>query len=243
MGAWDHPRTRREQTGELAICSTPLGSSPHSQGTGSQRYRRISGRRIIPALAGNSYVLSAKFNWRQDHPRTRREQKFLFRVRRHRIGSSPHSQGTVPRNLRIAETVRIIPALAGNSRWNRCSDHCAEDHPRTRREQSSTTTGPYSSSGSSPHSQGTGGREGPPPHSVRIIPALAGNSQHGTGEIRGQPDHPRTRREQRIVRPFNSPHLGSSPHSQGTGQYAQRLRPRGGIIPALAGNRPRLNLR
>ena len=132
--------------------------------------------------------------------------------------------------------MRIIPALAGNTR--RRQQHSSEpsDHPRSRGEYSSKKACFSASSGSSPLSRGILGIGILHNQLIRIIPALAGNTIIRRHEYLFDKDHPRSRGEYSGSRSnVNSP-LGSSPLSRGIHVHASILPPRGGIIPALAGN-------
>ena len=171
----DHPRTRREQCHHLPRASSRTGSSPHSQGTALQLPRRQSRLRIIPALAGNRPGHAHAVPPTADHPRTRREQLRLPLDGDLLLGSSPHSQGTDRLSLHSELLGRIIPALAGNSSLRQRAGVAAGDHPRTRREQRFAPLRFARIRGSSPHSQGTGGRGISQDPEEGIIPALAGN--------------------------------------------------------------------
>ena len=134
--------------------------------------------------------------------------------------------------------VRIIPALAGNTRRPRLASSATTDHPRSRGEYTQRRCRMVTATGSSPLSRGI-----PAPLRGRtwpggIIPALAGNTQSGPGCIRRRGDHPRSRGEYHWRWPRGPHCAGSSPLSRGIlkrDQATGRLRR---IIPALAGNTP-----
>ena len=214
--AGDHPRTRREQGGGYHCSQLPQGSSPHSQGTGRGTYSDELPSRIIPALAGNSFVGAVRKRGPRDHPRTRREQKMSRGMPLKGWGSSPHSQGTAAVWWASFCVEGIIPALAGNSSRLLCSRFLSADHPRTRREQHYLMSRDMTFFGSSPHAQGTVYVAGVRPRCVRIIPALAGNSRPAMAYRAIIRDHPRTRREQLVCCELRRCSEGSSPHSQGT---------------------------
>ena len=217
--------------------SASRGSSPHSQGTACQTGGVFRRRGIIPALAGNRDLPPCAPFFNTDHPRTRREQDDRRGIDRPRLGSSPHSQGTVLQQLLPQLRLRIIPALAGNSCGWSWREDTSRDHPRTRREQAVDFFHWYPVDGSSPHSQGTDENNNRSASKVRIIPALAGNRVPSSRSSRPDSDHPRTRREQNVYASQAKEQHGSSPHSQGTVRVAGSRHGYYGIIPALAGNR------
>ena len=151
-------------------------------------------------------------------------------------GSSPLSRGILKITEVPVNVVRIIPALAGNTRW--CARSCADvrDHPRSRGEYSHSHTPTPTRSGSSPLSRGIPVRERRDRRSRRIIPALAGNTRSGFRLAWQWRDHPRSRGEYTAASGGGTPPLGSSPLSRGIlHRFPGDLEARG-IIPALAGN-------
>ena len=151
--------------------------------------------RIIPALAGNTIRhINRDFTLR-DHPRSRGEYRIGGKHAEAGQGSSPLSRGIrIDRDLSLRD-IRIIPALAGNTKPRQCGDGAESDHPRSRGEYA---TAPYSHSprgGSSPLSRGIRGLYYLDTIKRRIIPALAGNTLAvlAMGYLEG--DHPRSRGE------------------------------------------------
>ena len=139
-------------------------------------------------------------------------------------------------------SLRIIPALAGNTC---CPNHSAEgnpDHPRSRGEYDLQFKPVPGKQGSSPLSRGI--------HKVvfadslkkRIIPALAGNTAGRALSAAVVTDHPRSRGEYVVAERLRSGDRGSSPLSRGIRTVKSHELPRRGIIPALAGNtrKPRM---
>ena len=191
---------------------------------------------IIPALAGNT--LPAQENrWRRpDHPRSRGEYGRKWPAGSPGWGSSPLSRG-IRSTLRAGErSIRIIPALAGNTVDLYGDQVLIGDHPRSRGEYASGASGMCGAGGSSPLSRGilSPGSNSMP--SRRIIPALAGN----TGPVRVVDgccsDHPRSRGEYLISFPLTGSTMGSSPLSRGILTIGHDAEGAHGIIPALAGN-------
>ena len=112
---WDHPRSRGEYSDQLVRSLNRLGSSPLSRGIRPKIALRRIGNRIIPALAGNTVVISSRIFAIWDHPRSRGEYAESLARTWAWFGSSPLSRGIPtavnPRPVRR----RIIPALAGNT--------------------------------------------------------------------------------------------------------------------------------
>ena len=132
------------------------------------------------------------------------------------------------------------------------------DHPRACGELGSCPVHPPNNSGSSPRMRGTLLRGRRRPDDLRIIPAHAGNSPRIPARKRLASDHPRACGELGADTPATCPwsdhpracgeleHVeeqlsrvaGSSPRMRGTRPRAGRVRFRGRIIPAHAGNSP-----
>ncbi len=159
------------------------------------------------------------------------------------FGSSPHARGTLlTRSLGKPEK-RIIPACAGNTQSDVFARPRDSDHPRMRGEHALCGTPAITSDGSSPHARGTprGCRFDPDP--IRIIPACAGNTAARRQARSPIPDHPRMRGEHAIRWQRRYRQLGSSPHARGTPVRTRVWCTQCRIIPACAGNTPRLPLR
>ena len=238
-----------------------------------------SGMGIIPALAGNTGAVCGSSTLRPDHPRSRGEYAEPTRCRSPWYGSSPLSRGilvvAVPRESDGVDhprsrgeygsdagtsfkTMRIIPALAGNTNHETMNPTASWDHPRSRGEYFDLVDERGEELGSSPLSRGIPATRHTTPQRPRIIPALAGNTPWNGTPSPPCRDHPRSRGEyyspatrtihldgssplsRGIQEPAFPPELllGSSPLSRGiparTHEALGRLR----IIPALAGNTP-----
>ena len=191
------------------------GSSPLSRGIPPRNEWDPRMARIIPALAGNTSSVPDTPPCPTDHPRSRGE----YSVPRGRVlslrGSSPLSRGILNKTINFTPRLRIIPALAGNTRTGRRDREGSEDHPRSRGEYRCWGCGVSHSWGSSPLSRGILPGDSSLEHQVGIIPALAGNT---SGDIMGgavREDHPRSRGEYPTgVVPCRCSN-GSSPLSRG----------------------------
>ena len=71
---------------------------------------------------------------------------------------------------------------------------------------------------------------------TRFIPACAGNSLDGQGEVPQATVHPRMRGEQALDDPIAGVDSGSSPHARGTGASVSLWMDESRFIPACAGN-------
>ena len=154
--------------------------------------------RIIPALAGNTFLLE---NWRQrvgDHPRSRGEYFSIARPLSDSWGSSPLSRGIRLQCYRLRVFDGIIPALAGNTSHGLVGFGNAQDHPRSRGEYQTNPAPTYLGQGSSPLSRGIRPQEFVQGDTPGIIPALAGNTLDIVAPWCLSGDHPRSRGEYRV---------------------------------------------
>ena len=213
-----------------------LGSSPLSRGILAHFRRVVSGRRIIPALAGNTVWFGWGGGLWWDHPRSRGEyyQQLIRDVARG--GSSPLSRGILLPARWYAKACRIIPALAGNTLSRRGICVGREDHPRSRGEYGSWQIESSSGPGSSPLSRGILPLNQAALYRVGIIPALAGNTPYQNSAPHPRTDHPRSRGEYPVPVVNRGLSRGSSPLSRGIRPGPQRPCRAARIIPALAGN-------
>ncbi|KEL11197.1 hypothetical protein AC36_2831 [Escherichia coli 4-203-08_S3_C2] len=110
-----YPRWRGELDSMATVTACPGGLSPLARGTPPLRSSTRSISRFIPAGAGNSPVASFPVVSSSVYPRWRGEL-FPRDCDRHRpIGLSPLARGTLYKRGEFMETVRFIPAGAGNS--------------------------------------------------------------------------------------------------------------------------------
>ena len=151
-------------------------------------------------------------------------------------GSSPQARGTPRNNVSGAESRRIIPAGAGNSRSILIQCETATDHPRRRGELEVVPKPWKLSRGSSPQARGTPVSVSSPLVKGRIIPAGAGNSKGQDHDIPKPPDHPRRRGELKAAGLQVFMGIGSSPQARGTPGVCAVWRGSPRIIPAGAGN-------
>ena len=216
--------------------STLVGSSPLSRGIPTRRgsYSPRSG--IIPALAGNTRPSGQLLLSAPDHPRSRGEYPTPTSKIPGVVGSSPLSRGIRLGFGAVGDPVRIIPALAGNTRSPGTGMSSRRDHPRSRGEYAIPPCWLAHPDGSSPLSRGIQLILVTPQINERIIPALAGNTRGLPAPPEPHQDHPRSRGEYVWVARTDMPPLGSSPLSRGIRRSVPAWLDVHGIIPALAGN-------
>ena len=150
----DHPRSRGEYYMKNRAVETARGSSPLSRGIPILRLLRGTGRRIIPALAGNTIFFLASIPDVPDHPRSRGEYRSATVEPIFEYGSSPLSRGIPTAMLSTLRSTWIIPALAGNTLTADLVQPDGGDHPRSRGEYPPHQTLPGGVMGSSPLSRG-----------------------------------------------------------------------------------------
>ena len=176
------------------------------------------------------------WKWFEDHPRSRGEYRVTEPCRPDESGSSPLSRGIRRRDQETRHRVGIIPALAGNTAAPHWRSFRRPDHPRSRGEYGPFWPYALRWRGSSPLSRGIRPPSKQPWPTGRIIPALAGNTRRAHSWAVRSPDHPRSRGEYSNALALMGGAAGSSPLSRGIRPPGVGRTPRGGIIPALAGN-------
>ena len=175
-----------------------------------------SGRRFIPAPAGNSAFIRRAAGGSTVHPRACGEQVPTGVKRALDDGSSPRLRGTVKRRRKLNPALRFIPAPAGNSAYPTSNHSKRAVHPRACGEQHvhpDHLSPPY---GSSPRLRGTVFRGIANQEQVRFIPAPAGNRHVTSPLTRIDAVHPRACGEQGSEDSVCSSAGGSSPRLRGT---------------------------
>ena len=146
---------------------------------------------IIPAHAGNTFRCDSGSGAGEDHPRACGEHLACFDEVREDLGSSPRMRGTHGVLSYIRHAYGIIPAHAGNTRWNTGLELRAGDHPRACGEHNHLYELRYTVGGSSPRMRGTLRAHARLLIFVGIIPAHAGNTHILLGRRFSSRDHPR----------------------------------------------------
>ena len=111
----DHPRSRGEYLAPKHTGHCSVGSSPLSRGIHADCVGDPDAGRIIPALAGNTFLHPGRSHPGSDHPRSRGEYVAPRSTCQTNGGSSPLSRGIRGCGVSLPVRRRIIPALAGNT--------------------------------------------------------------------------------------------------------------------------------
>ena len=85
------------------------------RGTRTPASRESVQNGIIPAYAGNTYVMTVPLRHEQDHPRVCGEHPNTATYEVTASGSSPRMRGTLLILSRAGSVFGIIPAYAGNT--------------------------------------------------------------------------------------------------------------------------------
>ena len=176
-GRRDHPRIRGEHSGVFFCPISDRGSSPHTRGARSARWRRGPCRRIIPAYAGSTTGASFSKIGITDHPRIRGEHPLEIDSLSTEKGSSPHTRGARQSAEWGQQKARIIPAYAGSTARSPCTYPSMADHPRIRGEHLDVQDRLSPMAGSSPHTRGARRLRSVRDRRAGIIPAYAGSTR------------------------------------------------------------------
>ena len=212
----DHPRVCGEHPATYAMVRTVSGSSPRMRGTRFRRLFETSGRGIIPAYAGNTWMIAVTCTGKWDHPRVCGEHFGRIPFALTLAGSSPRMRGTRSRVCRSACRPGIIPAYAGNT-GEKTGDHVAHrDHPRVCGEHMVQGLDTLVDAGSSPRMRGTPRMRSDAASGRGIIPAYAGNTLFALRGACRRWDHPRVCGEHPEGAGLQAAISGSSPRMRGT---------------------------
>ena len=167
------------------------GSSPRMRGKRSRRRCPTSSPRIIPAHAGQTSCRNCGTHNHPDHPRACGANTIAFGEFFVGSGSSPRMRGKQTGSPDLADSVRIIPAHAGQT-WGPCREDGPEpDHPRACGANSPTSPSTGRHNGSSPRMRGKQVPHDMPCRALRIIPAHAGQTRRVERAAFLITDHPR----------------------------------------------------
>ena len=172
--------------------------------------------RFIPARAGNTASWQLENALRTVHPRASGEHINRPRSLATMSGSSPRERGTRNHLPRWGDSIRFIPARAGNTASCITNSFAKAVHPRASGEHIRRRCDRTLHRGSSPRERGTPLGPGHHPDNFRFIPARAGNTVDAGRLAQGV--------------------LGSSPRERGTQCLARWACHSGRFIPARAGN-------
>ena len=231
-----HPRSRGEHSLVIMCQPAMFGSSPLARGTLIQPARESQQPRLIPARAGNTFGVSAAGTPESAHPRSRGEHLEFLAVEVTGLGSSPLARGTRILPPVTRDTVRLIPARAGNTPPVDFDGSEAPAHPRSRGEHCGVINHALAFTGSSPLARGTLLRQLAGAVHGRLIPARAGNTYVVDMSIVASAAHPRSRGEHLMVSHSPAAFCGSSPLARGPHLDLRSVHGGFRLIPARAGN-------
>ena len=236
----DHPRVCGEHSVGVRAAYVHEGSSPRMRGTQRGLFGALVVDGIIPAYAGNTGLANSRAARVGDHPRVCGEHRAVMDVIIKAPGSSPRMRGTPCWRLVSVLVLGIIPAYAGNTPVPARLTFSRRDHPRVCGEHQVCQAHCRSPSGSSPRMRGTLDCDWFDGDVLGIIPAYAGNTCQSPCQNTSGRDHPRVCGEHALMASKMPVNAGSSPRMRGTRGANPRRTHRMGIIPAYAGNTPRL---
>ena len=150
-----HPRSRGEHCSVYRSAPSCAGSSPLARGTRQHRRPRRASGRFIPARAGNTTRPGARAGPSPVHPRSRGEHLCSVTASGEAAGSSPLARGTLVAPSCHENSVRFIPARAGNTGNGIRGTRCRTVHPRSRGEHRYGYVRSSARFGSSPLARGT----------------------------------------------------------------------------------------
>ena len=191
--------------------------------------------RITPALAGTTYLFSARASVTRDHPRACGDYSPLHLLQLQASGSPPRLRGLLDIVIIIKINSRITPALAGTTDKHRVNKKHCKDHPRACGDYLFFVLLIIGMEGSPPRLRGLLFIKKSGQNFTRITPALAGTtSQNQMIEIILE-DHPRACGDYLPVDFSKLNHIGSPPRLRGLPTPKIVTTVFRWITPALAG--------
>ena len=231
-----HPRAGGERAYRQSGRVAGGGPSPRGRGTLVIPARVDFGNRAIPARAGNARAAGSFRNAEPGHPRAGGERRGKRAISTPGDGPSPRGRGTRRRLHRVLQTVRAIPARAGNAAASAPRSPGFSGHPRAGGERPGRALTNAYHVGPSPRGRGTRGVGGAVEPGGRAIPARAGNAQSTPASRASQAGHPRAGGERSTHRACARGVCGPSPRGRGTHRTRRVRRAYRRAIPARAGN-------
>ena len=177
LGVTVYPRWRGEHSVHALLDPAAYGLSPLARGTPSGNVPGSTGRRFIPAGAGNTRSPHARHFIRAVYPRWRGEHTLAAAQADIANGLSPLARGTLYDNGQFFAPGRFIPAGAGNTSYTLLASEERSVYPRWRGEHARLRDEKPIWAGLSPLARGTPIDTLQPWWPARFIPAGAGNTQ------------------------------------------------------------------
>ena len=131
------------------------GSPPHTRGTRRFFASQAGMCGITPAYTGNTFSLLLSIHAPEDHPRIHGEHNKAQATKNNRLGSPPHTRGTLGWLIRCGRITRITPAYTGNTSLYVVLIGRKRDHPRIHGEHLNERLSLKAILGSPPHTRGT----------------------------------------------------------------------------------------
>ncbi len=231
-----HPRWCGEHCKGTGLFISVSGSSPLARGTHAYLSVVEFQDRFIPAGAGNTRVYGSGYSQDAVHPRWCGERSVRPAHMTLFSGSSPLVRGTLKSFDEHLNSLRFIPAGAGNTPFTRVEIIKVLVHPRWCGEHDGISVCAWFSFGSSPLVRGTRKRDSDRRWPCRFIPAGAGNTPSHLPCQRNSAVHPRWCGEHPHVPCLRRRSPGSSPLVRGTHVSKNGVCDNLRFIPAGAGN-------
>ena len=171
-----YPRWRGEHSVHALLDPAAYGLSPLARGTPSGNVPGSTGRRFIPAGAGNTRSPHARHFIRAVYPRWRGEHTLAAAQADIANGLSPLARGTLYDNGQFFAPGRFIPAGAGNTSYTLLASEERSVYPRWRGEHRLLQHYIRVHAGLSPLARGTRVDNCSDRKVLRFIPAGAGNT-------------------------------------------------------------------
>ena len=149
-----HPRSRGENANARVCSPVHGGSSPLTRGKRQGPRAHVLRRRLIPAHAGKTGVLSVGEVDRGAHPRSRGENTRRSALQSVGGGSSPLTRGKLAWDGFGASALGLIPAHAGKTEQLQGHRRRSWAHPRSRGENDTHREENDALMGSSPLTRG-----------------------------------------------------------------------------------------
>ena len=231
----DHPRACGANRSASLCDAFQSGSSPRVRGKHVSCFTMRDCLRIIPARAGQTYVVMNTTGVDPDHPRACGANADNGQTVATRNGSSPRVRGKLARSAQVGHGVRIIPARAGQTSGNVALLNFNPDHPRACGANQGQRHAPAPTTGSSPRVRGKRSWGAVCSAPGRIIPARAGQTRRRPASGASTTDHPRACGANSGVFTLSADISGSSPRVRGKPTVCVPPTRTVRIIPARAG--------
>ena len=211
------------------------GSSPRVRGKRRRRWRRWRRRRLIPACAGKTQVLSQAGFPDRAHPRVCGENRMNHIHVFQGVGSSPRVRGKLTTAKRNVLRRRLIPACAGKTCDQDYAGVVSRAHPRVCGENVRAWLYGIITAGSSPRVRGKRDLRVARAARVGLIPACAGKTSSSASWWTKTWAHPRVCGENLGIVGSTVGLRGSSPRVRGKHRLVWFVFVKCGLIPACAG--------